>query len=122
MEEYPPSPCCTLAAAALTTPTVVAAAVVVCLFVAAKVTAAACVALVAAPAVFDVSAAEFPADAASTVVATFHPASAVDVTAVASIPVGHLAWEERLQIFALSSSPSAINWGKVRIVWFHCFQ
>lgn len=47
-------------------------------------TAAAFVALVAAPAVvFDVAAAEFPAD-----VATFHLASPVGVTAVASIPVG----------------------------------
>lgn len=82
MEAYPPSLCCTLAAAALATPTVVAA--VICLFVAAKMTAAAFVALVAAPAVvFDVAAAEFPAD-----VATFHLASPVGVTAVASIPVG----------------------------------
>lgn len=74
-------------------------------------------AFVAAPVVFDVAAAEFPAD-----VAIFYSASAVGVTAVAYIPVGHLAWEERLQIFAPSSSPSAINWGQVRLVWFHCFQ
>lgn len=109
MEAYPLPPYCTLVATALAAPAV---AVVLCLVVvpvfAALVVAPAALVVAVVTIATPVVVFDFPADVASVVAAAFHSASVVGVDAIASAPMGLSTREERFQIFAPYSLPSAI--------------